>query len=235
MLLMPFMPRSKFMLFMLFMLCMAGRAAVLLLACGTAVHAADDADPSVLFNEAVRLFFAAQPVESAKTFDLLVKAQPASEPELWQRGLSLYYANRFDDGRRQFEIHRTVNPADVENVAWHFACVARDKGADVARQAIIPVGVDGRVPMKEILDLFAGRIEPAAVLAAAEAGPENTRRNQLCYAHLYLGLHAEAIGADDKAKHHMLLAAGPFSMDHFMGKVAQVHVRLRGWAPAAKP
>ena len=193
------------------------------------------ADPAALFNEAVRLFFAAQPVESANAFDLLVKAQPASEPELWQRGLALYYANRFDDGRRQFEIHRTVNPADVENVAWHFACVARDKGPAAARQAIIPVGADGRVPMKEILDLFAGRAEPAAVLAAAEAGPEAVRRNQLCYAHLYLGLYAEAIGDADAAKRHMLLAAGPFSMDHYMGKVAQVHVRIRGWEPAAKP
>ena len=200
-----------------------------------AARAADDADPAALFREAVRLFFAAQPVESANAFDLLVKAQPASEPELWQRGLALYYANRFDDGRRQFEIHRTVNPADVENVAWHFACVARDKGPAAARQAIIPVGADGRVPMKEILDLFAGRAEPAAVLAAAEAGPEAVRRNQLCYAHLYLGLYAEAIGDADAAKRHMLLAAGPCSMDHYMGKVAQVHVRIRGWEPAAKP
>ncbi|NDI17902.1 MAG: hypothetical protein EBY83_08090, partial [Verrucomicrobia bacterium] len=88
--------------------------------------------------------------------DRLVELQPEAEPELWQRGLALYYAGRFADGRRQFELHRTVNPADVENVAWHFACVARDQGPDKARQAIIPVGQDRRVPMREILDLFAG-------------------------------------------------------------------------------
>ena len=191
------------------------------------------ADPAALFNEAIRLFFAAQPVESAKVFDQLVVARPKSEPELWQRGLALYYANRFDDGRRQFEIHRTVNPADVENVAWHFACVARDQGVDAARRAIIPVGADARVPMREVLELFAGRAEPAAVLAAAEAGPEEARRNQRCFAHLYLGLYFEAIGDDDRAKRHMLEAAGPFAMDHYMGRVAQLHCRLRGWS--AKP
>jgi hypothetical protein len=188
------------------------------------------ADPAALFNEAVRLFFAAQPVESAKVFDQLVVARPESEPELWQRGLALYYAGRFDDGRRQFEIHRTVNPADVENVAWHFACVARDKGAEAARRAIIPVGADARIPMREVLELFAGRAEPAAVLAAAEAGPEDARRNQRCFAHLYLGLYFEVIGDDDRAKRHMLEAAGPFAMDHFMGRVAQLHCQLRGWS-----
>ena len=191
--------------------------------------------PAALFNEAIRLFFAAEPVESAKLFDRLVEAQPATAPELWQRGLALYYAGRFDDGRRQFELHRTVNPADVENVAWHFLCVAREQGADAARKAMIPVGADGRVPMREILDLFAGRAEPAAVLAAAEAGPAEARRNQLCFAHLYLGLYFEATGTADKAKHHMLEAAGPFSMKHFMGQVAQVHCQLRGWQPIPVP
>jgi lipoprotein NlpI len=200
-----------------------------------AARAADGDTPAAVFDEAVRLFFAARPVESAQAFDRLVKLAPRSEPELWQRGLALYYAERFDDGRRQFELHRTVNPADVENVAWHFACVARAEGAEAARKAIIPVGEDGRVPMKEIHALFAGRAEPAAVLAAAEAGPEPARRNQLCYAHQYLGLHAEALGDVPRAREHTLAAAGPFSMNHYMGKVAQVHARLRGWQAAPRP
>jgi lipoprotein NlpI len=50
--------------------------------------------------------------------------------------------------------------------------------------------------MREILELFAGRGTPEAVLAAAEKGPEPAVRNQRCYAHLYLGLHAEACGRD---------------------------------------
>jgi len=201
----------------------------ILVATCTAARGAAPADPNALFNAAVRLFFAAEPVASAKVFDQFVAARPDSEPELWQRGLALYYANRFDDGRKQFELHRTVNPADVENVAWHFACVARDRGVDAARRAIIPVGVDARVPMREVLELFAGRAEPAAVLAAAEAGPEQAHRNQRCFAHLYLGLYFEAIGDDERAKRHMRDAAGPFAMDHFMGRVAQLHCRLRGW------
>jgi hypothetical protein len=30
-------------------------------------------------------------------------------------------------------------------------------------------------------------------------------------------------------------AAGPFSMDHFMGRIARLHARLRGWALPAEP
>ena len=189
-------------------------------------------EPATSLEAAVGLLFAAQPQESAIMFDTLVKAQPLCEPDLWQRGLALYYGDRFADAQRQFELHRTVNPNDVENPAWHFACVARQRGEEAARQALLPVGPDPRVPLAEVLAFYRGSTDADAVLKAADAGPEGVRRNQRCYAHLYLGLHAEATGATDKAKNHMLLAAGKYSMDHFMGKVAQMHVKLRGWEVA---
>lgn len=185
--------------------------------------------PQELFTKAVRLFFDAKPVESARTFDQLVVALPGAEPELWQRGLALYYAERFQDGRKQFELHRTVNPNDVENPAWHFLCVAKLEGMEAAREKLLPVGADPRVPMQEILELYAGRGEPAAVLAVAERGAGEARRNQLCYAHLYLGLYYEAAGDAEKARGHMTQAAGPFRMGHFMGRVAVMHAQLRGW------
>jgi len=189
--------------------------------------------PQELFTEAVRLFFDAKPVESALAFDQLVVAVPGAEPELWQRGLAMYYAGRFQDGQKQFERHRTVNPSDVENAAWHFLCVAIPKGPEAARAQLLPVGEDPRVPMKEILALYAGTCEPEAVLAAAERGEGEALRNQLCYAHLYLGLYFEALGDVAKAREHITQAAGPYRMDHYMGKVAVMHVRLRGWENAA--
>jgi lipoprotein NlpI len=196
-------------------------------ACGT------EADtPAAVFDEATRLFFDCRPVESAKAFDRLVELAPQSEPELWQRGLALYYADRFADGVAQFERHKEVNPADVENVTWHFACLARERDVDTARKQLLPVGNDARVPMKEVLDLYRGEGSVEQVLAAADAGPASARRNQRCYAHLYLGLLAEAEGNAAEAEKQMALAAGPYRMDHFMGKIAQLHCRLRGWKPA---
>ena len=206
------------------------RAAVALLACGLlGSQAIADPTPQELFREAVVLFFEAKPVDSARVFDQLVVAVPGAEPELWQRGLALYYAERFQDGLDQFERHRTVNPADVENAAWHFLCVAKLEGPKAARAQLLPVGDDSRIPMKEILALYAGKCEPEDVLVAARRGEGEALRNQLCYAHLYLGLYFEALGDAAQAREHITQAAGPFRMDHYMGKTAVMHVKLRGW------
>ena len=38
----------------------------------------------------------------------------------------------------------------------------------------------------------------------------------------------------EKAKDHILTAAGAYSMDHYMGRVANVHARVRGWLPSVE-
>jgi lipoprotein NlpI len=60
--------------------------------------------------------------ESIQDFDKVIELNPASKPYLWQRGIALYYADRFQDGLDQFAVHREVNPNDVENAFWHFLC-----------------------------------------------------------------------------------------------------------------
>src|SRR5204863_2991600 len=112
----------------------------------------------------------------------------------WQRGISCYYAGRYDDGRKQFELHQTVNPNDVENAAWHFLSVARSAGLAKARASLLPVSGDSRVPMTQIYALFAGKAKADDVLAAAQGGyasPAKLNRH-LFYSHLYVGLYYEA-------------------------------------------
>ncbi len=192
---------------------------------------AAEKDANAFFHEGVSAFYDAKPKESVAAFDKVIELAPQSAPQLWQRGLSLYYAGEFKKGREQFELHQTVNPHDVENAAWHFICVARAEGVAAARKALIPIEGDARVPMKEVHELFSGKGTEKAVMKAAENGDSGSEelRNQLCYAHLYLGLYHEALGHADKAKEHMLKAAIDYKMDHYMGKAAQVHVKLRGW------
>lgn len=188
--------------------------------------------PDQWMQAGVDAFFDARIDDSAKAFDEVVKAVPQAKPRLWQRGLTLYYAKRFQDGREQFEVHQTANSNDVENAAWHFLCVARLEGVDAARKALIPIQGDSRVPMKEVHDLFAGKGSADAVLAAAGQGDDSPlRRNHLCYAHLYLGLYFEALGDDAKARDHILKAATDYEMDHYMGRTAVTHARVRGWLP----
>lgn len=55
---------------------------------------------------------------SIEDFDRYLQARPDREPYHWQRGISYYYAGEYAKGVRQFEIHKTVNPHDVENAVW---------------------------------------------------------------------------------------------------------------------
>jgi len=141
----------------------------------------------------------------------------------WQRGIALYYAGRYQDCRAQFESHRTVNPNDVENAAWHFLCVARAESADKAKAAILPVGPDARVPMRQVYEMLRGAMSPDMVLKAAGA-----RDSAQFYAQLYVGLYYEALGDSRRALEHITLAAADRYADEggYMHTVAKVHLGI---------
>ena len=113
--------------------------------------------PQAIFQRAVADFQSGRIAESVAGFDALARLIPDDAPQLWQRGIALYYAGRYRDCRAQFESHRTVNPNDVENAAWHFACVARAETPARAKAALLPVGPDARRPMGEIYRMFSGK------------------------------------------------------------------------------
>jgi lipoprotein NlpI len=179
-------------------------------------------DPQATLNRAVAEFESGRFAEAAASFDSLAKAVPERAPYLWQRGIALYYAGRYDDCRRQFESHRAVNPDDVENAAWHFLCVARAESPAKAKAALLPVGPDARVPMREVYQLFRGSLAPEQVLAAAGTEPDAQ-----FFGHLYLGLYFEALGMKDRAREHITIAAADrfARVGGYMHMVARVHLR----------
>ncbi len=191
------------------------------LACAPAAAFAQQ--PQDIYDRAVAHFEAGRVVQSAEEFDRLAKARPEIAPELWQRGIALYYAGRYDDCRKQFELHRTVNPNDVENATWHFLCVARAESPAAATAALLPVGPDARVPMRQVYELFRGRMTQADVLRAAGAAP-----GAQFFAHLYLGLFAEARGDGRRALEEIAAAADPryAGAGGYMHMVARVHLAL---------
>ena len=138
--------------------------------------------PREVFDRAVSDFQSGRIEESVAGFDRLAKMEPEALPQLWQRGIALYYAGRFKDCRAQFESHRTVNPNDVENAAWHFLCVARAESPAKAKAALLPVGPDSRVPMGQIYQMLRGELTVEQVLKAGGTQPEGQ-----FYAELYCG------------------------------------------------
>jgi lipoprotein NlpI len=175
-----------------------------------------------IFEKAVDDFHAARIGESVKGFDQVARLAPAQAPQFWQRGIALYYAGRYDDCRKQFESHRTVNPNDVENAAWHFLCVARSESPAKAKAALLPVGPDARVPMREVYEMFRGAMTPRQVVAKAADDVEAQ-----FYAHLYAGLYLEATGAKEAALRSIRIAAEPrFAVGGYMHSVARVHLKV---------
>ena len=177
-----------------------------------------------IYSRAVTDFLNGRITSSVDGFDEVARLAPEEAPQLWQRGIAQYYAGRYRDCRAQFESHRTVNPADVENAAWHFLCVARAESPKSARAALLPVGPDSRVPMGEIYKMFGGRLKPEEVLAGTPAAP-----GPQFYAHLYVGLYFEAIGDKARALEHMRIASAEqyAAVGGYMHSVARVHVNLR--------
>ncbi len=175
--------------------------------------------PTQIMRQAEQDFLAGRVEASVDGFDQVARARPDAAPQFWQRGIALYYVGRFEDCRRQFESHRRVNPNDVENAAWHFLCVAREQSPQAALEALLPVGRDTRSPMREIYEMFAGRMTPQDVLSAA-----NDPRARF-YAHLSRALYHDADGREQAAREEILRAAAErFSgVGGYMHGVAVVH------------
>src|SRR6187431_2404476 len=154
-------------------------------------------DIRAIMDRAVADFRAGRVEQSLEGFDRIARLSPADAPYLWQRGIAQYYAGKYRECRDMFVSHRTVNPDDVENAAWHFLCVARAESPAKARAALLPVGPDARVPMREVYQMFRGTLTPEQVLSAA-----GSQADAQFYGHLYLGLYFEALGMKDDALQH---------------------------------
>jgi len=162
--------------------------------------------------------------ESIADFDKYLKIDPQRKSSHWQRGISCYYAGKFDEGKAQFESYQKFDGNDVENAVWRFLCQAKKDGIDKARKDMLKIDDDQRVPMKEVYDLFMGKLKPQDVLDAAKN--QKTVRNQtapLFYAHLYLGLYFDAIGDRKKALEHLNIATDDYRTYQYMWDVARIH------------
>ncbi len=174
---------------------------------------------------------------SIEDFDQFLKLEPAKKPYLWQLGLSYYYAGRYEDGKKLFELHQTVNRHDVENAVWHFLCAAKVIGLEKAREQLIPIEGDRRIPLMQIYALFRGKGTVDDVLKAAQAGDPGKaeRQERQFYTHLYLALYYDATGNETAAREAIAKASGEFAEDGYMGDVARVHALFLRDKPGAKP
>jgi lipoprotein NlpI len=191
---------------------------------------ASDLAASVFHRRGEEHFRRARIAEALADFDRELELRPEDAADHWQRGIACYYADEYEKGAKQFELHQKVNPQDVENSAWHFLCLVRapEGSIEAAEKKLLSVTKDTRVPMAQIQEMFAGKRPPEDVLKLGEAGGDVAA----FYASLYAGLYYEALGRDDESLRLVKRAAeNPAAVDNYMGDVARVHVTLREQTP----
>lgn len=158
--------------------------------------------------------------ESLADFDTAVEKSPEVLPYLWQRGISQYYAEEFKKGAEQFEVHRTVNPNDVENAFWHFLCVAKLDGMEKASKNVLLAGQDAREPLMQVQLMIQGKMTEREVEELTEKGSRSTK----FYGYLYLGLFADAKGEFAKSIEYLEKCTGT-NYPGYMNDVAKVHLQ----------
>jgi lipoprotein NlpI len=180
-------------------------------------------DVRAILDRAVTDFRAGRVEASLEGFDRVARLSPADAPYLWQRGIAQYYAGKFRECRDMFVSHRTVNPDDVENAAWHFLCVAQAESPEAARKQILPVGPDARLPMREVYRMFKGEMTQAQVMKAAGSDP-----SAQFFARLYIGLYLEVTGNREAGRAQIEIAAEDryARVGGYMHDVARVHMKM---------
>ncbi len=125
-----------------------------------------------------------------------IELKPDKEAGHWQICVAYALLGSYEEARKKFEWHWTVNSKDMEVAFWHYLCVARIDGLESARENLMEVTSEERVPMPELYQLFKGEGSEADVwLAVEEGGPgkdEHILRE--FFANYYLGLYKLATG-----------------------------------------
>eukprot|EP00962_Isochrysis_galbana_P011196 scaffold3139_cov110-Isochrysis_galbana.AAC.5 len=206
------------------------RRALLLAPLAAVPLAAQAANP---VREGMTAFSNNRVEEAIELYDSVIRANPASKPYLWQRGLALYYAERFADGAEQFASDVQVNSNDTEEQIWHLVCLAQVMGGlEAARPLKLTVGTDRRPVMRAAQQLFlSGSLADESRLSElAQRGDASER----FYALLYLSLYYESLVQPAKAEQRMLEAvetdyARGGNRSDPMVELARVAILRRNW------
>jgi lipoprotein NlpI len=171
---------------------------------------------------------------SVKDFERVIEINPTVKPYHWQLGISYYLNEQFEEGKKLFELHKKVNPNDVENAVWHFICHAKLVGFPKAQKSLIPIQHDRRIPMMDIYELFSGRLSLSGFFKKIPEyrKVDSAQTPSMMYTYQYLGLYFEALGNLDKAKEYTLLAVKTYKKyqsEHYMGDTAKTHAKVRDW------
>lgn len=176
-------------------------------------------------------FMAGDFAGSVADFDKYLELRPEAADAHWQRGISLYFAGEYAKGSDQFIAYQKVNDADVENSVWQYLCNAKVVGKEQALQEFPVTGLDRRIPLMKVYELFTGKATVDDVIKTAQS--PGVQRDEAIrrafYMNLYVGLYYISEDQPDQALEYLRNAANPiheFNEYSYMWHVARVYTKL---------
>ena len=166
-----------------------------------------ESDPSVdaFSRRGDARFFLGDFNGAATDYRNMVELRPSLDQSHWRLGIALFYAGNYDQAVAQFEKYHSFDDVDRENGIWRYFSQYKATDSQQARKELLRYEKDDREPFGDVYRLFAGKIEPAAVLAAIQEAriekPERLKRE--FYAQLYVGLNAAIENRPAEAIKHL--------------------------------
>jgi lipoprotein NlpI len=136
-------------------------------------------------------FFLGRFRDALADYDAMVAEDSSQDAAHWRRGIACFYAGEYQRAAQQFERYHSFDNIDRENGIWKYLSQRRQLGRDEARRGLLKYEKDDREPFPDLFKLFAGTIEPAAILTRINTAElsESQREARRFYADLYIGLN----------------------------------------------
>lgn len=189
------------------------------------------ADTDLLSERGDARFFRGQFAEAVADFDAMVKQQPDLEASHWRRGIACFYAAKYKEAAKQFELYHSFDDVDRENGIWRYLSQVKALGQKKAREGLLKYKKDDREPFPDVYKLFAGELTGEQVLERIRKAEitEREREMRLFYAELYVGLNEFVEEHPESAEKHLRAAvdnrwgAAAAGGPGWMWQVARVH------------
>jgi lipoprotein NlpI len=185
-------------------------------------------------------FFLGEFEAAVSDYGKMVELDASVDASHWRRGIALFYAQQFEAAAGQFERYHSFDNVDRENGIWRYLCQVKADGVANAQGGLLKYEKDDREPFGDVYRLFAGTIEPAAIVGRIERDElsDEEREKRRFYAHLYIGLWHAVHERPQEAKPHLKRAVdnrwGPTAGygPKYMWHVSRLHYDLLSQQPA---
>jgi lipoprotein NlpI len=159
-------------------------------------------------------------------FSAAIRLDPHNDSAFFGRGIARYYLGLFDTAASDFAASSRLDTKYAYSPIWRSLALFRSGKADLGRsesQRTAQNFTQGEWP-EPVMELFSGRIDPPALLNAAENPDAKKRTEQVCEAHFYLGEYQLLKNQWSEARALLQIAVDecPKTFSEFGGAVAEL-------------